>query len=174
MPLLLLLPLAVLFFLLLWALLVPVGLWQRYRLGKARRRLVPWLVRINVWLLLLSTAVFLFSAWLVGFWVEAAMAFACAGLAGGLLVAIAGLALTRFEHEDGVQFYTPNRWIVLALTLIVAARIGYGVLRAWQAWQADSSAAWVSQQGSMMAVAGLVLGYYLTYGWGLRRRLRQP
>lgn len=168
MPLLLLLPLAILFFLLLWALLVPVALWQRYRLGRARRRIVPWLTGLNAWLLLASTAVFLGSAGIADFWVEKAMGFAFAGLACGVVIGVVGLALTRFEQEDGARFYTSNRWIVLALTLLVAARIAYGILRAWQAWQADSSAVWLSQQGSMMAVAGLVLGYYLAYAWGLR------
>ena len=174
MPLLLLLPLALLFFLLLWAVLVPVALWQRYRLGKARRRLVPWLTGLNAWLLLLSTAVFVFSAWVAGFWVESALPFAFAGLACGAVAGLAGLATTRFEQEGGARFYTSNRWIVLALTLIVAARIGYGVWRAWHAWQADSSTVWLAQQGSVLAVGGLVLGYYLTYVWGLRRRSLQP
>jgi hypothetical protein len=173
-PLLLLLPLALLFFLLLWVLLVPVALWQRYRLGKARRRVVPWLVGLNAWLLLLSTAVFVCSAWFVGFWVDSALSFSFAGLGVGAVVGLVGLAMTRFEHEGGAQFYTANRWLVLALTLIVAARIGYGVWRAWHAWQADSSALWLAQQGSVLAVGGLVLGYYLAYGWGLRHRLRQP
>lgn len=174
MPLLLLLPLVIVFFLLLWAVLLPVAMWQRYRLGKARRRLVPWLVRLNAWLLLVSTAAFLVSTWIAGFWVEAVYLFAFAGLASGMVVGLIGLSLTRYEHEGGAQFYTSNRWLVLALTLIVAGRIGYGVLRAWQAWQADSGAVWLQQQGSLMAVAGLVLGYYLVYGWGLRRRLIQP
>lgn len=172
MPLLLLLPLVILFFLVLWVVLLPVAMWQRYRLGKARRRVVPWLVRLNAWLLLVSTAVFLFSTWIAGFWVEAALVFAFAGLASGMVVGVIGLALTRYERDGVAQFYTSNRWIVLALTLIVAGRIGYGVVRAWQAWQADSSTVWLQQQGSLMAVAGLVLGYYLAYGWGLRHRLR--
>lgn len=174
MPLLLLLPLVVVFFLLLWAVLVPVALWQRYRLGKARRRIVPWLVRLNAWLLLTSTAFLIFSAWVVGFWVEAAVRFVFAGLAAGMIVGLLGLALTRFERAGDARFYTSNRWIVLALTLIVTARIGYGVVRAWQAWQADGASAWLSQQGSVMAVAGLVLGYYLAYGWGLARRSTLP
>jgi hypothetical protein len=173
-PLLLLLPLALVFFLLLWALLLPVALWQRYRLGQARRSMLPWLIGLNAWLLVLSAAVFVCSAWVAGFWVESALTFALGGLTAGLAAGVAGLALTRFEHEGGVRFYTANRWIVLVLTLIVAARIGYGVWRAWQAWQAGSSASWLAQQGSVMAVGGLLLGYYLAYGWGLRRRLRRP
>ena len=173
MPLLLLLPLLLFFFLLLWAVLVPIGLWQRYRLGKSRRRALPWLTRLNVWLLLISTGVFFFSAWIAGYWVDAALAFAAAGLVIGLLLGIVGLSLTVFQLEPAGLFFTPNRWIVLGLTLIVAARIGYGVVRAWQVWQDAADTAWLAQQGSLLAVGGLVLGYYVMFWWGVRRRLRQ-
>lgn len=171
MPLLLLLPLLLIVLLALWALLLPLALWQRYRLGKARRRLVAWVARLNVWLLLLSTSVYLASAWVLGYWIEAALTYALAGLATGWVVGLAGLALTRFEHEPHGLFYTPNRLLVLALTLVVAARIVYGVVRAWQAWQAEADSTWLLHQGSVVAVAGLPLGYYLAYAWGLRRRL---
>jgi hypothetical protein len=172
-PLLLLLPLVLIGFLLLWAVLTPVALWQRYRLGKARRRAVPWLTRLNAWLLLVSLAVFLFSAWIAGFWVESALAFAAAGLAAGLLLGLLGLAMTQWQRDAGELFYTPNRWIVLGLTLVVAARIAYGVVRAWQAWGADGAAPWLAQQGSVMSVGAMVLGYYLAYTFGLRNRLPQ-
>lgn len=171
MPLLVLLPLVLIGFLLLWAVLMPLALWQRYRLGKVRRRAIPWLTRLNAWLLLVSLAVFFFSAWITGFWVESALAFAAAGLAAGFLLGWLGLAATQWQRDAGQLFYTPNRWIVLGLTLVVVARIAYGVVRAWQAWGADGAAPWLAQQGSVIAVGGLVLGYYLAYAWGLRGRL---
>jgi hypothetical protein len=175
MPLLLLVPLLLMALIALWALLLPLAMLQRYRLGKARRRAIGWVVRLNAWLLLGSAVVFALSAWLVGHWVDAALLHAAAGLGVGVLVGLAGLALTRFEREPRGLYYTPNRWLVLGLTLIVAARIGVGVLRAWQLWRADAQAmTWLSQQGSLLAVGGLLLGYYLAYGWGLRWRLRQP
>jgi hypothetical protein len=170
-PLLLLLPLLLVALLLLWAVLVPLGLWQRYRLGKTRRRALPWLTRLNSWLLLVSAGVFFASAWIAGFWVDAALAHAAAGQAIGLLLGQVGLSLTRFQLEPSGLFYTPNRWIVLSLTLLVAARVGYGLVRAWRAWGDDADNAWLSQQGSMLTVGGVVLGYYLAYTWGLRRRL---
>jgi len=172
MPLLLLLPLLVVALVALWALLLPIALLQRYRLGKARRRAVGWMVRLNAWLLLVSVAVFLLSAWLIGYWVDAALLHAGAGLGAGVLVGLAGVALTRFEREPRGLYYTPNRWLVLGLTLVVAARIAFGIWRAWQLWRVDAHAEWVSQQGGLLAVGGLLLGYYLAYGWGLRRHLR--
>ena len=173
MPALLLLPLLVVALALLWLLLLPLALWRRYRLGRARRRALPWLVALNAWSLLVSVALFLASAWLAGHWVDAALPHALAGLAAGLLLGLVGLALTRFEAMPQGLYYTPNRWLVLGLTLIVAARIAYGAVRAAQAWVAAEQAAWLGQQGSLLAVGGLLLGHYLAYAWGVRRRLRR-
>lgn len=173
---LLLLPLLLLCFALVWALLLPLGLWQRYRRGRARRRAVPWAVRLNSWLLLGSTGLFLLAAWLVGHWVEAALPHALAGLLLGVLAGILGLWLTRFEPAiagQGGFYYTPNRWLVLGLTLVVAVRIVFGLAQAMQLWDgAENHATWLERQGSLLAVGGLLLGHYLAYGWGLRRRLQ--
>lgn len=169
MPLLLLLPLLVVAVVLLWLLLLPFALWQRYRMGRARRRAIGWVTAINVWSLLASTLVFLVSAWIAGYWVDAALTHAGAGLAIGLLLGLLGLALTRFEATPQGLFYTPNRWLVLALTLIVIARIGFGFFRLEQAWASSTQAVWLSQQGTVLAVGGLLLGHYLAYAWGVRR-----
>lgn len=173
MPLLLLLPLLVVALVVLWLLLLPLALWQRYRMGRARRRAVPWVAGLNAWSLLVSALVFVFSAWLAEYWVDAALPHAAVGLAVGLVLGFIGLALTRFEATQRGLYYTPNRWLVLALTLVVAGRIAYGLLRMQQAWAADAHAAWLSQQGSVLAVAGLLLGHYLAYAWGLRSRIRR-
>lgn len=174
---LLLLPLLVVVLLLLWVLLWPVALWQRYRAGRARRRAVGWVVGVNAWLLLVSAVVFVASAWLMGHWIEAAPGYAAGGLLTGMLVGWVHLALTRFEREPRgfsatAVYYTPNRWVVLGVVLIVAARLAVGVVRAWQMWQVDAQMDWLARQGSLLAVGGLVLGHYLAYAWGLRRRLR--
>ena len=174
---LLLLPLLLLGFVLLWALLLPLGLWQRYRRGRARRRAMPWAVRLNSWLLVGSAGLLLLTAWLVGHWVEAALQHAMLGLLLGVLVGVVGLWLTRFEPpmslSGGELYYTPNRWLVLGLTLVVAVRIGFGLLQALQIWGGpDAHAGWLARQGSLLAVGGLLLGHYLAYSWGLRRRLR--
>jgi hypothetical protein len=155
----------------LWALLLPVALVQRYRTGRARRRAVRWAMRLNGAMLLVSTVLFLSGAWMAGHWVERAMPFAAVGWGAGAVLGVLGVALTRVERGAEATYFTPNRWLVLALTLIVAARIGVGLLRAWQAWHADAHLAWLGQQGSLLAVGGGLLGYYLAYNWGMRRRL---
>ncbi|MDR7100565.1 hypothetical protein J2X04_002946 [Lysobacter niabensis] len=170
---LLLLPLLVAALVLLWLLLWPFALWQRYRMGRARRRAVAWVAGLNAWMLLVSACVFLLGAWLTGHWVEAALAHATAGVALGVLLGCIGLLLTRFEATPQGLYYTPNRWLVLALTLVVAVRIAYGLYRMEQAWVSDAHGVWLSQQGSVLAVGGVLLGHYLAYAWGLRSRLRR-
>ncbi len=51
-----------------WVLLLPLWLYLRLRQGKARRRLVPWLVRLNAWTLLASAGLFVASMALAGYW----------------------------------------------------------------------------------------------------------
>ena len=152
---------------------LPQPQWQRYRRGRARRVAVPWSVRLNAWLLLASTGVFLLGAWLAGHWVEAALAHAATGVAAGVVVGMAGLWLTRFDvAPDGRLHYTPNRWLVLGLTLLVAGRIGFGLLQAMHWWD-GAATDWLARQGTLLAVAGLLLGHYLAYSLGLRRRITE-
>jgi hypothetical protein len=171
MPLLLLLPVLVVVLVGLWLLLLPLALWQRYRRGHARRRAVGWVAAVNAWSLLVSALVFAGGAALTGLWVEGALPYALGGLAAGALAGMLGLALTRFEATPQGIYYTPNRWLVLALMLVVLARLAWGGYRMQQAWAGDAHAAWLSQQGQVLAVGGLLLGHYLAYAWGLRRRL---
>ncbi|ALN63206.1 putative membrane protein [Lysobacter antibioticus] len=171
MPLLLLIPLALLVLLMLWAVLLPLGLIQRYRYGKARRRALPWAVRLAAALSLLSLLIFFVSAWLVGYWIVDAPLYAALGWGAGLLLGVLGVCLTRFEYEAQGLYYTPNRWLILGLTLVVAARIVFGLWQAAHGW--SDHASWLPRQGSLLAVGGLLLGYYQAYSLGLGRRLRR-
>ncbi|MGO1070232.1 DUF1453 domain-containing protein [Lysobacter sp. CA199] len=169
---LLLIPLALLILLALWALLIPIGLIQRYRYGKARRRALPWAVSLAAGLSFASLLLLFLSAWAIGHWVADAPTYAATGFLGGGVLGVIGLGLTRFEDEAKGLFYTPNRWLVLGLTLLVAARIVYGLWQTAHAW-GDGHEDWLSRQGSLLAVGGLLLGYYQIYTLGLRRRLRR-
>lgn len=172
MPLLLLIPLLFVAVAALWALLLPIALIQRYRRGRARRRAIAWAITVNAWLLTGAALLFIVSAWMLGHWIDAALAHAATGLLVGIAVGVVGLWLTRFEFAPQGLFYTPNRWLVLGVTVIVAARIAYGLWRAWQLWQVDAGYTnWFAQQGSLLAVGGLLMGYYLAYTWCLRRRV---
>ncbi|MFL6537404.1 MAG: hypothetical protein ACJ8JD_04405 [Chthoniobacterales bacterium] len=167
--LLLLLPFALL-------LALPFSIIQRYRVGKARRVGRRWLATLNLLLMIFSAAVFAWAAALTNLWLPYAFARAVEGMLIGVLVALIGLALTRWEHSDRELHYTPNRWLVLLLTLAVAGRILYGFLHAWRAWSGHQShATWLQDSGlaTSLGVGGLVLGYYLAYAAGVLYRINR-
>ena len=168
MPLLVLVPLLVIGLLALWAVLLPFLLWARYRNGKARRRAQGWVIRINAWLLAASVPLLLLSAWISAHWFEAALLETTVGLLLGLLLGVASLWLTRFELDAAGFHYTPNRWLVLLLTALVAARIVAGLVLAWNG---DASSLSLLDAGGLLAIGGVFLGYALAYTWGLRARL---
>ena len=166
---------AVLFVLALVA-LIPLSLVQRYRMGTSRQRARGWLATINLGALALSVTLFLAGAAVTSFWVPDAFTYTTAGLATGILLGIAGLRLTRWEPMAGSLHYTPNRWLVLGITLVVTVRVMYGFWRGWQTWRAGvEGASWLAAAGvaGSMAAGAVVLGYYLAYWIGVRRRFRR-
>ena len=147
----------------------------RYRVGTARRPARRWAATINLLSLLLSTALFLWIAAMTNFWVPHAFAYSLVGFGFGFLLGLLGLVVTRWEKTPIAVYYTPNRWLVLLITLAVAARMLYGLWRIWHAWHTTGhDKSWLASAGipGSMAVGALVLGYYLTYFAGLRWRLR--
>lgn len=172
MPLLLLVPLLVAGVFALWVVLLPLAITQRYRHGRARQRVQPWAVGANAWLLALSALVFLAGAWALGHWMPGALRDAVAGLAAGALVGVAGLRLDAFEATPQGFFRTPNRWLVLGLSLLLAARIVMGAWLAWRDAAGSDTLQWLTR-GGLLGVAGVLLGYALATAWGLRARMRR-
>ena len=165
-----------LFFVLAMLLLIPVSLIQRYRVGTSRQRARGWLAGLNLAGLALSMVLFLLSAAITSIWVPEALTYTAGGLATGALLGLLGLWLTRWEPSAGTLHYTPNRWLVLAITLTVTLRIGYGFWRGWESWRAGiSGGSWFVASGlaGSLAAGAIVLGYYLVYWIGVRRRLRR-
>lgn len=170
MPLLLLIPLVVIGLFAVWALLIPFSIFQRYRFGKARRRVQPWFVRANAWLLAVSTMAFVAFSWVAGNWIDGALPDAVAGLALGGLVGALGLVSDRSEWTSQGLFRTPNRWLVLGLSLLVAGRIALGVWLAWADGPAGATDTWLTH-GGLIGIGGVLLGYALATAWGLRHRI---
>jgi hypothetical protein len=167
---------AIVFVMLLVIALVPFSLIQRYRLGTARRQARGWVATTNVLGLSASTGLFLATAALTGTWVPDAFTYTLMGLAGGCAAGLLGLAWTRWERTPHALFYTPNRWLVLIVTLVVTARLLYGFWRAWTTWRAGlQDESWLAVAGiaGSLAAGAVVLGYYLTYWLGVRHRLRR-
>jgi hypothetical protein len=156
--------------------LTPLTLVQRYRVGTARRRARGWSVTVNVIGLTLSSALFLAGAAVTGLWVPNALPYSVAGFASGCLLGLVGLAVSRWEPSAGSLHYTPNQWLVLGVTLVVTGRLAFGLWRSWHAWSATPDyASWAAASGAAgsLAAGAVVLGYYLTYSLGVRRRLRR-
>jgi hypothetical protein len=155
--------------------LIPVSLAQRIRRGTMRRQARRWVVTANAIAITLSTAMFLIGALITSRWVPEVLRYSLGGLGVGVVLGLSGFALTRWESSGGVVHYTPNRWLVLTVTIVVAARIFYGVWRMWAAWQVGvEQLAGVAASGIAVSIAAgaVVLGYYLVYWIAVRRRLQ--
>lgn len=170
MPLLLIIPLLVAGLFVLWVLLLPISIVQRYRYGKARRRVLPWAVRLNAWLLAMSVFVFVASSWVAANWVDRALLDAVLGLGVGGVIGVVGLSLDRFEVTSQGLFRTPNQWLVLVVSLLLAGRIAFGLWLAWSDGPDTAMAAWATH-GGLIGVAGILLGYAVATSWGLRFRV---
>src|SRR5262245_11566955 len=165
----LLLPLAV-------VALMPLILFQRYRAGSRRRMARSWVARVNVYAMVMSAVLFLVSAAIIGIWVPAAVVSAAEGMTVGAALGVFGLWSSRWERTDQSLHYTPNRWLVLGITLLVAAKILYGLLRGLLSFDsAADHASIISSFGvaGSLAVGAVVVGYYLAYAIGVRRRVRR-
>jgi hypothetical protein len=156
--------------------LTPLILIQRYRAGSARRMARPWLATLSLVLMAISTLFFLGGAAMTAVWVRDAFNGAAAGIALGAALGFVGLALTRWEPTPATLHFTPNQWLVLFVTLIVSARVAYGLWRMWTVAGAGvSGTAMVTAFGvpESLGAGGLVIGYYTAYAWGVRRRISE-
>ena len=156
--------------------LIPFAVIQRFRAGTMRRRAIGWMIALNAVGTFISAMFFVTSAAIATRWFPGTLTYTAAGLAAGAVTGALGLALTRWETTAGRLYYTPNRWLVLAITLVVAARVFYGFYRSYEAWQATlDRMTWVAASGvaTSMSAGAIVLGYYLVYWIGVRRRLRR-
>ena len=156
--------------------LIPFSLIQRFRYGTMRRRAIGWVTALNATGTFVSALLFLAGAAITTRWIPGTLTYTIAGLAAGCVAGAIGLALTRWEIAGGRLYFTPNRWLVLGITLVVTLRVFYGFYRSYQAWQATlDRMTWVAASGvaTSMSAGAIVLGYYLVYWIGVRRRMRR-
>jgi hypothetical protein len=154
--------------------LMPLILLQRYRVGSARRLARPWAASLTLGAMVFSAVFFLFFAALTALWVPRAFTLAAAGLTVGVGLGAFGLWLTRWEPTPRTLHYTPNRWLVLLVTLVVSARMVYGLWRSWTAIGFGASSAGVVGAFGVAEAVGagaIVIGYYLAYSAGVRWRI---
>jgi hypothetical protein len=154
--------------------MMPLILIQRYRTGTARRLARPWVATLNLVAMIMSASFFLVAAAVTSAWVPSAFTSAATGMGVGILLGGLGLWSSRWEATPHSLHYTPNRWLVLTITLAVTARLLYGFVRGWMILRASADEASVIAAfgvAGSLGVAAVVLGYYLAYGVGLRRRI---
>ena len=163
-------------FVLVLIVLIPVSIVRRYQVGTSRQRARNWLAMLNLIGLGISSVLFLAAAALTSIWVPDVLRYTAAGFAGGCVLGVLGLLLTKWEPGLDALFYTPNRLLVLAITLTITARVLYGLWRSWESWRAGlSGESWFVAAGlaGAMAAGAVVLGYYLIYWLGVRRQIRR-
>jgi hypothetical protein len=154
--------------------LTPLMLIQRYRAGSSRRQARPWVTTVAIAAMAFSAVFFLASAAFTTIWIPHALGGAAIGMAAGLALGAIGSLLTRWEPNVRTLHYTPNRWLVLLVTLIVSARVVYGLYRSFEAASAGLSGhALVGAFGvpQSLAAGAIVIGYHLAYNVALRWRI---
>lgn len=102
-----------------------------------------------------------------------------AGLAGGAVLGSYGLRLTRFETTTDGRFYTPNPWLGIGLSALMIGRLAYRFVAVRSVSQValvgDSTALGLLHRSPLtLAIAGLLVGYFLRYSLGLWRATRAP
>lgn len=156
--------------------MLPLSIAMRFRAGSTRRRAWGWLISLNLFAALLSSTFLLVTAAVSNAWIPNAFRYALIGSACGYALGFLGLALSRWETSHQGLHYTPNRWLILIITLIVTARIFYGFWRAWHAWQTTPAGeSWIASSGAAgsMGAGAAVLGYYVIYWAGVSRQVRK-
>lgn len=164
-----LIALAILFVLLVIA-LIPISIVQRFRTGTAERPARRWVATLNLVAVAVSVFLFVGGAFVTSQLVPGVLTYTLAGVAVGCLLGALGVALTRWQYVAGRLRYTPNRLLVLALTVVVAARVLYGFWRMWETWQAGIGSV-VPGVATSMSAGAVVLGYYLVFWTGIRWRI---
>jgi hypothetical protein len=167
---------AVLLFVIALILAMPLLLFLRYRAGTVRRLGRRWVATLNLVVIVFSAMLFLDVAAITSLWVSDTFRYSLFGLMGGCLLGLLGLALTRWEQTPQALYYTPNRWLILIITLAVTARLLYGVWRIFHGWRTSGSdTSWLETAGiaGSLALGAIMLGYYVTYSAGVRWRLKR-
>jgi hypothetical protein len=156
--------------------LIPLSIIQRFRVGTRRRQAREWVAMLNVIAVAFSAVLFVTGAFITSRWIPEALTYTLAGFGAGCVLGVLGIGFTRWEYAGRRLQYTPNRWLVLTITLVVAARVLYGFWRTWEAWRASvETMAWVAASGiaASMSAGAVALGYYLIFWTGVRRRIRR-
>jgi len=152
-------------------LLVPLigyRVYRRFRSNIGRQTVQH--TRMVVRLCILAAVVALFGA--IAMRSMPALEAAGGGLLAGVLLAVLGLRLTRFESDANGRYYTPNPYIGAGVTLLLVGRLVYRMTLMYSAPQfapppGGDPFATLTQSPLTLAMAMLTVGYYLMYTAGV-------
>jgi hypothetical protein len=145
-----------------FALLIPLALYRRFRRTFGRQPLLParMIVRIVIFLLLAVSLTL------------SARDFALQELGGvliGAALAVWGASRTRFETADGRRYYIPHTYTGIAVTLLFVGRLIYRLAQSSSTLGAAGSTAptagpkAVVQSPLTMGIFFVLIGYYVCY-----------
>jgi len=156
--------------------LMPLLLIQRYRVGSSRRLARPWMATLNLISMIVSGIFFLVGSAITNIWVPYAFIYASEGFAIGCVIGLIALALTRWEPTPRSLHFTPNRWLVLFVTLVVSMRVLFGLYRAAMAAEAGVTGHQLIGAFGLaesLGAGGIVIGYYVAFTAGVKWRVRR-
>jgi hypothetical protein len=145
-----------------FALLIPLALYRRFKRTFGRQPLVParLIVRIAIFLLiavLLTASAHNFVLQELG------------GVGLGAALALWGASRTRFETENGRRYYVPHTYTGIAVTLLFVGRLIYRIAQSSGALAAAGDTAPTAgpkaamQSPLTMGIFFVLVGYYVCY-----------
>jgi hypothetical protein len=147
-------------------------MYRRYRSHVGPQKVRPLRMGLRVGLLGLVTVLIMISP--VGVLGREVLGL---GIALGAMLGALSLSQTHFETREGRYWYTPNVYIGMAVTAVLAARMLYRLVVLYPQIQAGTLPHGGSPLANMsiptLAVFGLVIGYYAIYNGGVLWRSRQ-
>jgi len=165
-----------------YAVLAPVVLlmlYRRLRRHIGRQPLQPWRVGLRLAGVCIAAIALLLIGVAGALGGSMAGLGVLAGLAGGIALGTYGLRLTRFEATVDGRFYTPNPWLGISLSALMLGRLAYRFVAvrgtSQVALMGDTTALGMLHRSPLtLAIAGLLVGYFLRYSLGLWRATRTP
>lgn len=151
--------------------LIGFGLYRRFKRTFGRQLVTPRRMVARIVLLAAASTLIVLTPSQTSIGLALAGA---AGLVGGVVLAIVGLGLTKFEATNEGRFYTPNGWIGLGVTALFLGRVVgrlFTVSERMAAAQAGGSPFGGLQRSALtVGLFFLLAGYYVGYYVGVLRK----
>jgi hypothetical protein len=145
-----------------FALLIPLALYRRFRRTFGRQPLVPARLIVRI-------AIFLFIAVLLTVGARNFVLQELGGVGLGAALALWGASRTRFETTNGRRYYIPHTYTGIAVTLLFVGRLIYRIAQSSGALAAaGDTAPTAGPQAAMqspltMGIFFVLIGYYVCY-----------